>query len=252
MWGLLCKDFAVLKKELLIGGLAILLFSVEFFLPWASIREANGGATNPESLQNLIFGMLPFFSYLFIFAIADSVQNGIFAHDERKVWSSFVTASPLGVEAQVLSKYYLNLLVAFLIYVWGFICDNLCMLIHGIYGSASGIYTLFFWINIIMRALEIPFLIRFGQKHGNIYKMLLIAVLAFLVIVYALFGYLPENFSMQYCFDFLISLSMKQTEMSTAAVGVIALLPYAAIGLYYLSYKISCKLYRKGVECYEA
>ena len=252
MWGLLYKDFTVMKKEFWIGGLAMLLFSVPLFLPWESIREANGGATDAASMESLIYVMLPFFAYLFIFAIAESVQNGIFAHDERKGWSFFVTASPLGAKSQVLSKYYLNFLVAFLIYVWGFVCDNICMLIHGVYGSAASIYTLFFWIHIMMRALEIPFLIRFGQNHGNTYKLLLIAGIAFVGLVYALFGYIPENLSVEACFDFLIGLSMKQAGLSNVALGIVALLPYVAILLYYLSYKISCRLYQKGVECYEA
>ena len=252
MRGLLYKDFAVMKKELLLGCLAILLFSIPLFLPWASICEASGGATDAESLGSMVYGVLPFFVDLIVFGIMDSVQNGIYAHDERKVWSSFVTASPLGADAQVLSKYYLNLVLDFSIYLWGFVCDNASMLISGVYGSASSIYTLFFWIHIILRALEMPFLIRFGQTHGRTYKILILAVITFMGIVYLLFGYIPENFSLDACFEFIFGLSNNQTTMSTAALGVMALLPYVAMGLYYLSYKISCKWYRKGVECYEA
>jgi len=252
MRGLLYKDFAVIKKELLLSGVAILLFSIPLFLPWTAIREANGGATDAESIGIMVFGVFPFFVYIFIFGIIDAVQNGIYAHDERKVWSAFVMASPLRANAQVLSKYYLSLLLAFSVYIWGFVCDYISMLVTGVGGSASGIYTLFFWIHIIMRALEIPFLIRFGQSHGRICKILIMAVLVFIGIVYLLFGYIPENLSLDACFEFIFCLTSNQEMFSTAALGVVALLPYVAIALYYLSYKVSCKWYEKGVEAYEA
>ena len=240
-----------MKKDLLLCMVSVLGISILLFIPWAGLLEANGVATEFLNAESMTYAIMPMLAYICIFVVISVVQAGIFTHDERKVWSAYITASPMGGNGQVLSKYYMTLLLAFAGVVWGFICDNICTLISGIQGSAASIYITIFFIQITLRAVEMPFIIRFGEKHGRTYKILIISVIAFVGVVYLLFGRLPENMSVNSFFEFIIRFSKNEAAVSTTMLGVAALFPYAALLLYYGSYKISCRLYQKGVNNYD-
>ncbi len=251
MLGLLYKDFCVAKKTFLFLGAGALVLSVLLFLPWGKMlagQELAGGIAYAELMA---YVHMPMFVYIFLFIMVSGVQTGLFVHDERRVWSNFIAASPIGYKGQVLSKYFITLTLSFAVVVWGFVCDNICMLTSGYYGSASGIYTTIFYIQIILQAIEYPFIIRFGQKHGNTIKVLLFAAFGFCGIVYLLFGKLPENFSIDSVFDYIMRLMMKETVLPTVLLGALAVLPYVSAVLFYLSYKLSCRWYLKGVETYD-
>lgn len=251
MWGLLYKDFSVMKKDLLICGVSVLGISLLLFIPWESLLQASGVASEFLNAESMIYAITPMVVYICIFLVISGVQSGIFAHDERKVFSAYITASPMGENGQVLSKYYMTLLLSFGVVVWGFLCDSFCTLISGIKGSAASIYITMFFVQILLRAVEMPFIIRFGEKHGRTYKILLISAIAFVGIVYLLFGPLPESVSLDSFFEFIIRFSKNEAAVSTTMLGVAALFPYIVLLLYYGSYKISCKLYQKGVNNYD-
>lgn len=251
MWGLLYKDFSVMKKELLICGVSVLGISLMLFIPWAGIFETNDVSSEFLTVESMTYAITPMVAYICIFIAISMAQDGIFAHDERKVFSAYITATPMGENGQVLSKYYMTLLLGFAGVVWGFVCDSICTLISGIKGSAASIYITIFFIQILLRAVEMPFIIRFGEKHGRTYKILLISTIAFVGVVYLLFGPLPENMSLDGFFEFIVRFVKNEAAVSTTMLGVAALFPYIALLLYYGSYKISCKLYQKGVNNYD-
>lgn len=252
MLGLLYKDLMVMKKDLIYTIFEILGSSIFLFLPWGKMLAIDNIDTEMINEYTMTFIIMPFVTYMLVFQMISMVQGNLFAHDERKVWSSYIISSPVGRNGQVLSKYYMVLALSFVGFVWGMICDTISMLISGIHGSAMIIYTMFFFGQILFRAIELPFLIRFGQKHGRDYKMLVFAIAVFALILYALFGKLPEELSMEALVAFILKLSTNQAALSTTVLGVVALCPYIIMLLYYLSYKISCRLYQKGVEAYDA
>ena len=252
MLGLLYKDFMVMKKDLLYTMCAILGSSIFLFVPWGNLLDKYNIHTEMVNEYTMTFVIMPCVTYFLVFQMIAMAQGNLFAHDERKVWSSYITGSPLGTRGQVLSKYYMVLALSFVGFVWGAFCDTISMLVSGIYGSAAIIYTVIFFGQILFRAIELPFLIRFGQKHGRNYKILVFVIVAFACIVYALFGKIPKGLSLEMIITSIVKLSGNPTAISTAFLGVIALCPYVIFGMYYISYKISCKLYQKGVENYDA
>ncbi len=251
MLGLLYKDIVILKKDLLILVFGILGASMPLFLPWGNLFEKSDIDTAMINEYTMTFVIMPFITYLFVFQLISMVQGNIFAHDERKVWNSYIVSSPVGRNSQVLSKYYMILALSFVGFVWGMVCDAITSVISGTNGSAMMIYAVLFFGQVLMRAFELPFLIKFGQKHGRTYKLLISAVIAFLAIVYLLFGKLPENMSVEALVDWVLRLSMNQETMSMAMLGTVAVCPYLIMLLYYLSYKLSCRLYQKGEMLYE-
>jgi len=250
MLGLLYKDYCILKKNIWSMAAVMLLLSVVLLLP-ASVWEKTGLLSETITAQVIAFTIMPVVVYIDMFACIGGLQKNMLEHDECKAWSNYITASPLGYKEQVLSKYYMMLLSSFAVVVWGFLCDMLSSLVVGSVGSASGIYTTFFYIHIILQAIEYPFLIRFGHKYGNTYKVGLLIVAFYGLMVYLLFGKIPESLSEDF-FGFVFNLAASENALPTFALGILALLPYVAALLFYLSYKLSCKWYLKGVEAYEA
>ena len=250
MLGLLYKDYCILKKNIWSMAAAMLLLSVVLFLP-ASVWEKTGLLSEIITAQVITFTIMPVLIYFDMFACISGLQKNMLEHDERKAWSSYITASPLGYKEQVLSKYYMMLLTSFAVVVWGTFCDMLSSLVVGSVGSASGIYTTFFYIHIIFQAIEYPFLIRFGHKYGNTYKIGMLIVAFYGLMIYLLFGKIPESIS-EDLFGFLFGLATSENALPTLVLGILALLPYVAALLFYLSYRLSCKWYLKGVEGYES
>lgn len=230
-------------------ALIFLVYSIPLFIP-AGVWEKAGLLS--EMTQTFTFAVIPAIIYITLFACISFMQGNLFEHDERKVWGSYITASPLGYKEQVLSKYYMTLITSFAVVIWGYVCDQISSISVGCIGSASSIYTTFFYIQIILQAMEYPFVFRFGHKHGNTYKVIMFVAAFYVFMIYLLFGKFPENFSMNNVFDFLFKLASNETALPTIAMGAMALLPYIAMLLFYLSYKLSCKWYLRGVEGYEA
>ena len=114
---------------------------------------------------------------------------------------------------------------------------------------ATSLYMVLFYVQLFMRSLEYPLIVRFGGKMGNVVKMVLIAAVVLGGAVYLLFGDLSPFADMSSFWDRLFE-ALEDSE----AVGKIALgTGIAAVGitvLYYLSYRLSVKWYLKGVDHY--
>lgn len=250
MLGMMYKDFLIMKKELLLNAVEILIAMVLLCLPWGQILENNSAVTETVNGMTMTFVIVPLMMYLMIFITLGGLQNNLFAGDERKCYSGFITATPMTAKGHVLSKYYETLLIAFVGVVIGMICDLIASVVSGIMGSASLIYLSLFFLQIFFRAIDMPFLIRYGQSHGKTVKVLMLVAGVFLGIVYLLFGPLPDMDSNN-LIDWVLKWFLSEKNLSTAMLGVVALFPYIAFGAFYVSYRISVKLYQKGVETYD-
>jgi hypothetical protein len=96
--------------------------------------------------------------------------------------------------------------------------------------------------------VETPFLVRYGSKSGKQVKLLVLFGVVFLIIVYLLFGPLPDSNTI---FDTIVNWFSSNDKLSGVLLGIAAILPYMILALYYISYRISCQLYQRGVETYE-
>lgn len=190
-------------------------------------------------------------SQLIAMIFAQTLNTMIFAYDERRLWAGFITSTPLAARGQVKSKYILvilNLMTAFsLCLIFDMVSCALCKDVQG----SSAITMLFLWLLILMEAIEIPFITRFGNKKGNNIRSYIFIGILFIVIVYALFGDISFFTGEKDIYDWmhqLIKGEIGEREM----IWIHALFPYISVGAYFLSYHISCKLYQKGAESYEA
>ena len=104
-------------------------------------------------------------------------------------------------------------------------------------------FVFLFYIQLFLRAVELPFFIRFGIKKGNLIKTigLIALVVVFLILMLVNPGGMVEN-----AFETIYKLKSKEA-MDTLTL-LIGIFPVISVVGYYLSYEVSCRLYMKGVE----
>lgn len=236
MVGLLYKEFIQNRRNLALIGGTLMIFSSIMFIP------------EPEGFEE-IWTLLGLIVYVPIFALTgDMFQSSIFESDESKKWAYFIASSPMTVKGQVGSKYWFTLLTSYAVLVWCAVCDAISCAVHDNPNSMISLIVMLFFIQIMMRAVEMPFIIRFGSKIGAVYKGIVFSVLIFAVIVYLLFGDLSKFGSVENFYSWFFKM------MSGGSNGMLifsAALPYVSVGLYYLSYRLSCGFYMKGAENYD-
>ena len=187
------------------------------------------------------------------------MQNAIFRGDETKKWGYFTASHPKGIRTAVYYKYVIVFLMSLLTMVSMEVVQMLYRLTdHMILGSTaenmpqsmSEIFMLCVFLQLFLRMSDIPFIIRFGSNKGSTVKALCLLGLLVVGGIYLLFGPLPENAGdiIVAYYDFMER--VQNGEVDYFPYLMLALFTWVTIGGYYLSYKISCKLYLKGVEQY--
>ncbi len=248
MLGLIYKDLLIIKKEIFLNIFAMVGMTIPVFLPWEKMIGTVGiGLVNGYSMSYVI---MPVLMYFFVYSLIGGLQNGLFAHDENRCYSSWVVSTPMTVKGQVLSKYYCGLIFLFAGLIWCMICDIIASFVNGAVGSTMGIAIVYFFLQMFISAFELPFIVRFGHKNGTTFKVAMMLCIVFVGIVYGLFGPLPDA-DVDSLLMSGIRWMMEGSNMSTLALGIFSLAPFLAVFLYYVSYKVSVRMYLKGVENYE-
>lgn len=236
MRGLLYKEFFLLKGnmifmavfQLIMTGVCILLVTI-------------GLGREDRELTILVLTAcyyLPFF-------IMTIVTQELFAQDEKCPWSSFVGATPQGQKGQIACKYCVILIENLLLLLCCFLTDALVVAVTGDTTISMVLVGMFFFcFRIFLQAIEIPFLMRFGTHAGGAVKGAVQAIILFAAICYGLFGNISFLFSDDPVAAFFVFFS------SGHVLWVLAVIPYVAVAAYFLSYRISLRIY-KGVDYVE-
>jgi len=145
----------------------------------------------------------------------------------------------------VTAKYYAVLIWHLALLFVCFIADTISIAVYGSAAiSAVTVAVVIFAFRMLVMAFEIPCMVRYGATTGINVEGSVVGILFMLAGIYALFGdisfFLQENVK-EAIWDFL---------MSGNVIWILALLPYVSGVAYYISYRVSLKMYRKGAESY--
>lgn len=184
----------------------------------------------------------------------------IFNADESKKWSFFAATLPGSAQKAIYTKYVFTFMVLAMYYLsqllWEMVLTHVCWGAWKIeMSSLSTVFSMLFFVQLLLRAIEMPFFVRFGVKRGSTVKVIMIWGLLFLVMLWFLFGPLPDSFDA--LLDGIASLVFgpddvaQNSKLMDNAYLALGFLPYVAVIAYVISYKISCKCYMKGAEQYE-
>lgn len=238
MAGLLYKELILNKKNFILIGIGILILSIFAVIP-APLDDI-------KEIYPLCMAVIA----VMIFMYTGAAQQGIYQSDESEKWAHFVISTPLSYKGQVLSKYYFSLLISITAVVYCTFLFGINAIVQGGDSGVMSIVMILFVIQLLLRAIEFPFVTYFGGKYGNKIRLCIAFMAIFFVIVYLLFGDMSIFGSFESFMDWFTGFinGSIYTDVMLIAVAVV---PIVVVIIYYLSYKLSCVLYRKGVSNYE-
>ena len=178
---------------------------------------------------------------------------GVFSQDESKRKSILMAAVPDGTTRQIYGKYVTVFMAYALFYVSASFTDSfLGWIVFRVTGEMPPVLNtlliLMLFVQMFLRSFDLPFLVRFGTKYGK-YVLILFLILAAITLMIALL-YVPD-------FDKVIRMigdwfsRLMNGELEEEALFIISAFPPVSIAAYLISYRISCRLWLKGVANYE-
>ncbi len=246
MTGLLYKEFTQNRFGLLITALTPFICSLLFIAMHIFATVAIDEGFDDEGLIPMNFMTI----IMALFVVSNYIAN-IFKGDDKKLWAYFVTSSPDGIKGFLYNKFLLifassGLFTASLFFEQTFIQTYFKLVWDETVKANIGFAVASFFILLFLNAVDIPFMIRFGSKRGGTIKLTLMMLVATAGVIG--FGFLPEKAGM-WLMD--TAKSLYNGKADGTVMLVVSVMPYLALGAFLLSYKISCKLFMKGVAEYD-
>lgn len=183
--------------------------------------------------------------------VASNLVSGVFSGDDNKLWAVFTASTPNGINRFMYNKYVLCFALTGFYMVMSIFGENLydtiSFLVTGNESTGiSSIFVVIFFALLFINAVDIPFMVRFGQKKGSIIKITLMLAISTVAVI--IWGNLPY----EYQDSFMKAITALWNGETDSAVMLIAgVSPVICLAVYPLSYKISCKLFIKGVNGYD-
>lgn len=244
MTGFLYKEIKLNWKRFFIFFPAMLAYPVMLMIVFLTtdddiMEDASVG------LDYLMLGFGAFIAFL----VGGAFEDSLFKDGENKKWAYFVTSTPTGIKGQMGAKYLLTMMFSMLTVTVLVLCNGLAMEGDTKVRDFSIIYVSFFYVQLLMRAIEYPLMARFGGKNGKNVKILIISVITLIAIIYTLFGDTSAFNDMPNFWETLFKTfgdpEKAKKIMLWFSIGAASILP-----IYYLSYRLAVKWYLKGVEHY--
>lgn len=237
MSGLIFKEFYQNRK------LLWFIFFPFLLIPGIVSEAARGTSANSIMMSVMLYEVIIiFFGYM--------VTTEMMKYDERKAWAAFIISTPQAARGQVASKYGFSLIVLVGSVFVSYIYDVIACAAADLDFSALPFISNLFFLLILMLSVEIPFSIRFGSVNGNKYRAMIVILLLFAGMVYLLFGDISIFGEPEKIAESLIKI-VNGEGVPDALLIIMGIFPYFSIVMFYLSYKLSCRLYTKGIESFE-
>lgn len=234
MAGLLYKDFVAVKGKLYI--MCILLGMLLLFFARITLHI--------EGKDLIMFALYMLIAVALFGLLVNQLEMRVISVDEGRKQKNYFLGLPISRQQYVASK-YIFLLIGFftvlsVLVLTGDICLIGCrdkLMIESI-GQLMSLMPVLAYVLLFIPSIELPFFIGFGSKKGYQIKNGLLIICFFLGIVYLMFGNLAvwENISIM---DYLNYMKRHPGILMSLEV----FMPYCSLGMYYLSYRISCRLF---------
>ena len=180
MKGLLYKDFIYLKKYFFSVG-SILAMTIFTVICVTFFTCAVNGHTVENAYSSMYFMVL---GIILIFVTANSLSTSLFVLDEKPANINFLFSTPSAAKGHIQSKYYSLLIIQLGILLICFLVDIVRMLMIREYAISSSLFCMIlFCISLILLAIRIPFIIRYGSGISTtVRSAYIIAIIAFILL----------------------------------------------------------------------
>ena len=255
MRGLIYKDLYLQKwKILVMGGMLafwiLIAFCLTFIVPGLNEVGEQGTAVY------ITYALFAVFVAIECFVFAATIQNSLLFQDEDQKWKRYAIALPESVRGVVAAKYTTMFIVSFCSFVVCVAFDALFSFRIGASAERWMIYLCIVFYQLFMRGIELPLAFRFGAKHAAAARTLMVVIFVLVIAVYAFFGdiswIMEEGGVAEKLGKVLSALNNESASeyiktLSLKILIVYAMIPHLIVAWYYVSFRISCKVYLKGV-----
>lgn len=175
----------------------------------------------------------------------------VFHGDDKKLWAYFIASAPKGVERFLYTKYVVSFAMCGLYFVSSYVAETILAflswaVLENELMSFTIISIIVFFMLILMNAFSIPMMLRFGEKKGSIINVIIMLCLAIGAIL--ILSFVPMEIQDKIFAWIAGFLTNDFTDLTVLLMG---LFPGISVGAYIMSYKVSCKIFMKGVNEYD-
>ena len=247
MPGILYKDLKLCRGTFIGQAIMLIITNSMVLIPYLADRKVYSDSTDGS---DPLLGMMCIFTALISFYVGGMLQETIISSDERRKWAYLMSASPDGIKKQVAGKYALMVIYSA---ITAFVCMFMNSLTADIIGKnvppASGLILILFFVQLMIRAINAPFIFAFSSKYGNTVRLAAVSIVITAGIIYGLFGDLSW-INLDKVWEKLLKLLTDLNESVKLLWAQVIFFGGVTV-LYIFSYKLSCKLYLKGAEQYD-
>ncbi len=258
MGGLLYKDFVSIRGKKLVAGLSVLtLLLIVIKLIVAGVETPIGFMAENDNGEVFSFldyvvsmpaQMLPI---MMIGFISNWVPN-VLKNDEKSKIHSYLAAMPFSGHTYITEKYVFigiciytafSLCMAWNVISMAFLPEGALLNILMLYSS---VLIEFFSLAFIGASIEFPVFVAFGKEKGQMIKTAILEVIACFVAAYLFFGDLSVFEKLD------IDLIIAWAETHVFALMLMSVIsPLLTLSIYYISFRISARIYERKERDYE-
>ena len=187
-----------------------------------------------------------FYVFFIIFTMSFLVVSKIMNNDEKKKIKNYFDSMPIGKNTYVASKYIFIGISAYVSMAVDYIIGVTCAafsregFIQDLTATINSFLLNYIFIMLLLAAIELPLYIAVGKEITMRVMVVFWTVIAVIVIAFLMFGDLTivSNWNIKSFLDFI-------DNHKSGVLIFQAFQPIIILGMYFLSYLISCHLYHR-------
>ena len=252
MRGLIYKDLYLIKSKVIAGSLSILFIILLMYVIYANVAK------------NILFPteMAAVITDLMIVMYVGAMSYGyIIKADTKKQWGFYGMALPGSAKLIVGAKYMTVFIMYLISYIMCVLNDLMIGLFFGKAVDMSLLVLMFMLFQMFLNAVEMPLAFRFGTDKAVGIRILITTVVVLIISIYLLFGNIEWLMAEDGLVKTIIRLFNDNADSGTMSYELqqfikrltyinyieMAVFTHLMVLAYYISYRISCKVFKKGV-----
>ena len=252
MRGLIYKDLYLIKSKVIAGSLSILFIILLMYVIYANVAK---NVLFPTEKAAVITDLM---IVMYIGALS---YGYIIKADTKKQWGFYGMALPGSAKLIVGAKYMTVFIMYLISYIICVLNDLMIGLFFGKAVDMSLLVLMFMLLRLFLNAIEMPLAFRFGTDKAAGIRIFITIVIVLIISIYLLFGNIEWLMAEDGLIKIIIRLFMDNVNSETMSyeleqfINRLTLINYIEMAVfthlmvlaYYISYRISCKVFRKGV-----
>ena len=252
MRGLIYKDLYLVKGKVFAGSLSVLFCIVLMYVVYSIVG------------RNVIFPteMAAIITDLMIVMYVGALSYGyIIKSDTKRAWGYYGISIP-GSSKLIVGAKYMTVFIMYLIaYTICVLNDLIIGLFFGKVVDMSLLVLVFMLFQMFINGVEMPLAFRFGVDKAAGIRILITIVLVLIITIYLLFGNIDWLMAEDGLIKTIIRLFANNTDSGAMSSDLqrfikrltyinyieMAVFTHLMVLAYYISYRISCRVFKKGV-----